>query len=544
MPSSRVGGFEELQRKLTWLTVFRTVTTSLLLAVVAARLLSGPPGRELSREDAAAFAVIASAYLLTLVYGFILRTGRVGTLAAYGQVVGDLVLATSLVYVTGGAESPFTFTYSLAVVAASILLLQQGALIAAALSCAAYGLLLALVQTGALHPPYGGSVLAPGRLAFVLGGHVLSQLLIAALAGYLSRQLTAAGGRLSETAADLERLAMLQREILSSMPSGLITCDAQGRVTFVNSAAQALLALEEGAEEQYELETLLPGVSELGAHARRRELVVPTRLGSRTLGLTVTPLEGTQSALLIVFQDLTDLRRMEDALRRADALASLGTLSAQLAHEIRNPLAAMRGSAQMLAEDIASGGAAARLVGIILRESDRLSRLVEDFLRFARPPTPLLQRVELARLVHETVEMMQADPLSAGVMTRAYLEPLEAQVDPDQIRQVVLNLLRNALQAAGPSGEVRVGLTRAGEQTHLSIWDSAGSIPSQDLKRIFEPFVTTRTGGTGLGLSTAHAIIQAHGGTIEVTSNTRSGTRFTVRLPLQHLEVASAHPGR
>ncbi|MBF5044735.1 PAS domain-containing protein [Aggregicoccus sp. 17bor-14] len=513
------------------------------MVAIAARLLSGPP-RDLTREELLAFALLGAVYVLTLVYGLLLRQGRGGKFSAYAQVVGDVALATGLVYVTGCADSPFIFTYSLAVVAASILLFERGARTAAALSSVAYVAMVLLAQAGWLHPPDGGAHLPPGRLFFVLGSHVLAQFLIAVLAGYLSRQLLATGGQLSATTADLQQLAALQRQILASMPSGLITSGEHGRITFINPAARALLGLEEGAETDEQLERFLPGVQGLGPHARRRELAVQTPHGLRTLGLTITPLESGDQALLIVFQDLTDLRRMEAALRRADALASLGTLSAQLAHEIRNPLAAMRGSAQMLAQDLAEQPAQARLLSIVLREADRLSRLVEEFLRFARPPRPARQVVNLASLVEETLEMLRADPLATDVVLGGQVAAVEAEVDPDQMRQVLLNLLRNALQATGAGGEVRVQLEASGGEARLRVWDSAGSVPAEDLVRIFEPFVSSRPGGTGLGLSTAHAIVQAHGGMIEVTSSPQAGTEFTITLPLDTAEASRAHPGR
>jgi two-component system sensor histidine kinase PilS (NtrC family) len=259
----------------------------------------------------------------------------------------------------------------------------------------------------------------------------------------------------------------------------------------------------------------------------------------------VGPLEGaTSAARLIIFQDLTALRRTEDELRRADRLAALGSLAAQLAHEIRNPLAAMRGSAQMLAQDAAGNAGNERLTAILLRESDRLSRLVEDFLRFARPPPPQRQPVALEALVSETVEMLRADPLGRGVQVVQELTPVQAQVDPDQIRQVLLNLLRNAFQAAGPGGRVRVSLDVGPDgEPSLRVWDSAGAIPEEHLGRIFEPFFTTRCGGTGLGLSSAHSIVRAPGGRIQVHSAPQVGTEFMVALHPAAEETQGARPG-
>ncbi|WP_395840588.1 nitrogen regulation protein NR(II) [Archangium violaceum] len=524
---------DALRTRLVWLTVFRTVAVSLSLVAVAARLLLQPM-EELSRVDTLSFVAIGLVYLFTLVYGLMLRGGRADRAAAVVQVVGDLLIASVLVFLTGVGDSPFTFLYLLTVIGASILLDGRGALMAAGASALAYATLLVAVKLQWLEPPLGVGELSRQRLLFLLGSNVLALFLIAALAGYLTRQLSATGGRLSEREADLKKLDHLQRQILACMPSGLITCDAAGRVTFVNRAASAILSLEPRLPSGLEVDSLLPGALGADARQRRREIAVQTPSGMRTLGLSVTGLEsGDGGGTLIVFQDLTELRRIEEDLKRADRLAALGTLAAQLAHEIRNPLAAMRGSAQLLVQDPSTDPSSAKLVEILLRESDRLSKLVEEFLRFARPPPPIKQEQELEVLVAETVEMLRVDPLAQQVEVEMALAPLRVPVDADQLRQVIINILRNAFQAAGKKGRVRVMLEAVGEEARLRIWDSAGSIPAADLTRIFEPFFSTREGGTGLGLSTAYSIVRAHGGNIRVSSSPQEGTEFLIQLPLQ-----------
>ncbi|GMU09718.1 ATP-binding protein [Corallococcus caeni] len=513
-----------------WLVLFRTVAASLSLVVTVARLLT-QPAQEPSRADSLSFAVIAGAYVLTVVTGLRLRRGTAGRLDATVTVVGDVLIATGLVYLSGGADSPLTFLYSLAVIGAAVVLDWRGALVAAAVSTFAFTMLLLITR---LTTPVDAVAVPAARVLFVLGSNALALVLIAVLSGYLSRQLSATGGALSQSEADLRRLGRLQQLILSSMPSGLVTCDAQRHVTFVNTAAHAILHVEDDATVVgLPLENLLPGVSTLAPRSTRGELRVRTPGGNRVLGLSVSPLEGEAGALLIVFQDLTELRRMEEDLKRTDRLASLGALSAQLAHEIRNPLAAMRGSAQLLAQEQSGDAVVTKLTGILTREADRLARLVEDFLRFARPPEPQRRPVALDALLSETVDMLRADPLAREVQMEVRApEALTAPVDPDQLRQVLINLLRNGFQAAGPQGTVRVALARAEKEAQIRVWDSAGSITEEMMGHLFEPFFTTRSGGTGLGLSTAHSIIRAHGGSIRVTSHPAEGTEFLVGLPL------------
>ncbi|NTX57707.1 nitrogen regulation protein NR(II) [Myxococcus sp. CA039A] len=513
------------------MVLFRTVAASLSLVITVGRLLLQPL-EEPSRADSLSLSVIVAAYVSTVVVGIRLRREKAGRLDAWVQVLGDVVIATGLVFLSGGSDSPLTFLYSLAVIGAAVVLDWRGALWVAAAAALSFAGLVGVLRLSDVAPL--GPLLS-SRGFFVLGSNLLALALIAVLAGYLSRQLSATGGALSAREADLRRLGGLQQQILSSMPSGLITCDAQKRVTYVNAAAHGILQLEDMVSTGQPLESLLPGVSGLAPRSSRGELVVGTDGGRRRiiLGLSVTPLEGEQGALLIVFQDLTELRRMEEDLERSDRLASLGALSAQLAHELRNPLAAMRGSAQLLAQECSRDVVVQKLTNILVRESDRLGRLVEDFLRFARPPEPMRREVSLDALLAETVDMLRADPLARDVRVEVSAqERLTAAVDPDQLRQVLINLVRNGFQAAGPRGEVRVGLARSEKEAQIRVWDSAGSITEEMMGHLFEPFFTTRDGGTGLGLSTAHSIVRAHGGSIRVRSDPAEGTEFVVGLPL------------
>jgi two-component system sensor histidine kinase PilS (NtrC family) len=526
-----------LRPRLVWVTAFRTAAATLLLAVYGVRLLSRPVTEAIAGEDLLSLWLVGSIYVVVLVQALFLRDSKPGLRSALVHVAGDVAISTVLVFLTGGPESPFTFAYLLSVVGAAILLGQWGALVAAAACSASFLVLTAAISSGTIRTFVPVGALSVGRLAFLCTSNVLAQFLTAMLAGFLARQLTTTGGRLSARERDLRELTRLQQQILAAMPSGLLTCDVEGRITYVNRAGQQILGLEVNATPG-NVEELIPGVRTLFTGRPRSEVTVTTPIGRRILGLTVSALSTPPSPLLVVFQDLTDLRRAEQELRRADRLAELGALSAQLAHEIRNPLAAMRGSAQLL-----SPGADAesqRLVGILTREADRLGELVTDFLVFARPPAPVRQTCDLDELVRQTLELLSSDPLASGVEIDVAHGGLHAEVDPDQVRQVLLNLLRNAMAAAGRGGRVRTFFSRVDGEVRIHVWDSGGSIATADLPHIFEPFFTKRPGGTGLGLSTVHSIVRAHGGQIEVSSSPGGGTEFVVGFAAPMEEVRKA----
>lgn len=522
----------DLRVRLLWLTVFRTVATTLVLGGLAAQLASDVQrAAVMSTADLASFGIITFTYVITLVTGLLLRAKRVGVGSAWTQIAFDVALAGSVVFLTGGARSPFTFLFLVSIVGAAVLLGTRGAVVGFAGAGSAY--LAVLAARGWVES-------SRGWLEVLI--QLLAQLLIAVLSGYVGEQLTRAGGRLSASERSLQSITELQNEIVSVMPSGLVTCDVDGAVTYVNPAAATILGIPaEQPGEPRRIEALLPGAKALVA-ARRSEMKVETARGQRTLGLSVTPLSDKEG-LLIVFQDLTELRRVEHELDRIDHLATLGRLSAQLAHEIRNPLAAMRGSAQLLASDTMAAPEA-RLAKLIMRESDRLAALVEGYLKLARPPPPQLIPTRLDSVVRETVELLRADPAFAGAVVDEDLEPVEAVCDGAQLKQVLINLLRNAAAAVRTSGRIEIRVSANQGVPTVEVWDSAGAIAPEDRHRIFEPFFSRAQGGSGLGLSTVHSIVQAHGGTVSVDSSPETGTTFSVKLRASDGVPNGAHPGR
>jgi len=237
----------------------------------------------------------------------------------------------------------------------------------------------------------------------------------------------------------------------------------------------------------------------------------------------------------------TRLREMEDAVERSRRLADLGALAAGLAHEIRNPLASMSGSIELLRGCVSAGEDERRLMEIVLREAGRLNELVTQFLAFARPTPPRRRPTDLAALLGETLSVFRNDPQAAGVTLEGALEPSVADCDPDQLRQVFWNLLTNAAQAVGEvhpagGGAIRVRSRNTEDGAVVEIEDDGGGMDREALGRLFLPFFTTKPRGTGLGLATVHRIVDAHGGAIRVHSERGKGSRFTLVLPAPQSE--------
>jgi two-component system sensor histidine kinase PilS (NtrC family) len=251
-----------------------------------------------------------------------------------------------------------------------------------------------------------------------------------------------------------------------------------------------------------------------------------------TLGYSATRVVDRNSeslGLLIAFQDLTEIKTLEGQLKRADSLAAVGRLASGLAHEIRNPLASISGSVQLLLEDKKVRDEDRNLMEIVIKEADRLSALLSDFLNFARPAPLQLEPVNLAALLDELIALLSASGQFNDVtVDKAYSGPAPMHVDPQKMYQVLWNLLINAGEAVQSSGEIRVEIVQ--DKGEIIIEDSGPGIAEEDRDKLFEPFFTTKGKGTGLGLANVYANVEAHGGHIFVEPSSLGGARFTICL--------------
>jgi two-component system sensor histidine kinase PilS (NtrC family) len=526
----------------------RLLVARLVLAVFAflLALALSAEGRS-EREVLGPWIVLAFAFLSTAVSAA--STRRVRRVRAFGaaQLAADVAVVTALVHVSGGGISVFGFLYLPIPVFGAVLFDRTGAYGSALLSSAAYAATLASSE-GA----------APEGAAFALWSAQTGALLVVALlASTLARELRVTGERLDVSRARFSVLRNLHERTVESLSSGLLTTDAGLRITFFNPEAERITGRKAGDALGRSLDEVLPGAAalardaEVGQSRMRARLPLTGQDGeARHLGIAVSILrggDGTPAGYVAIFQDVTGVVQMEHELRRRERLAGVGELAASIAHEIRNPLAAISGSVELLRSGEGEDGA--RLMDIVLREIGRLDALIRDFLHYARPAAPKLEAVALGPLFDDVARVLEAT-LAAGARLEHEAEPgVAALADPTQLRQVIWNLVKNALEALEGGGVVRLSAARASGapqdgaadgrkrgaegpgSVEIVVADTGRGIALADLERIFDPFYTTKPDGTGLGLPTVHRIVESHGGALQVESRPGVGTQFRVRLP-------------
>jgi two-component system sensor histidine kinase PilS (NtrC family) len=357
----------------------------------------------------------------------------------------------------------------------------------------------------------------------------------------------------------LRQLRTDTNEIMEMMDTGLLTVDSSGRLVHSNRAAQTLLVLDDpswrGKPVLEELDRRAPGLGSVVARTietqqavRRHEIRLPSVDGDRFLGLRTTVMSTRESPwVTAVIQDVTEFKQVEDLVRRAERLQAVAELGASLAHEIKNPLASIRSSVEQLAGDRLSAEDRDVLRRLVLGESDRLSRLLSDFMEFSRLELRRWRVLDLRDVVSQAIGLVSQHPDAEGGPSIDFeppTTPVMVDGDEDLLHRAVFNLLLNAVQHSGAGGLVLVNVGPASElempasvrlegPARITVQDSGPGIREEDISHLFDPFFTTRENGNGLGLAMVHRAVEAHGGAILVDGNRGGGAKFTVYLPSQ-----------
>lgn len=512
------------------------------------------------------YFLIGSTYFLTLVYAFLISWTRYPLFFISFQLAVDLLFETALIVVTGGIDSPFSFLYVITIVSASIFFYRKGGLLTATAATFLFGSIINLQYAHV--PPFDPpSAIGNKEVIYMLFLYMITFFTVGSLSGRLSE-------RLHEKEVGFSKLRVFTEDIVESISSGLVTTDLSGKITSFNRSAfeitgyQPEEALGSIWWELFSWEEIRDRYRDLAVTgvAQRFDGEISTKRGERCLlGVTISPLRnehGGQIGIIGTFQDLTQLKSLEEEMQKKERLATIGEMAAGMAHEIRNPLASLSGSIEVLKGDLNLRDEHLKLMEIAVREAERLNSIITQFLLYAKPLPPRRRRTDLHALLSETVQLLQNNPEYHPDRIRVSLltppEPMMILIDPNQMRQVFWNLSINAFQAMPEGGDLTISTRRtqvkkgkpsAPEETVEILFSDTGSgIKKEDLPRIFYPFFTTKSSGSGLGLSIVQRIIEEHRGEIRVESSPK-GTTFCIALPLdeltrsERLDAEAAHPG-
>ncbi len=538
----------ELRFLLKVLMIFRIATVTLILGVTIVVQLKGSQALFFAPLYTV-YLLIITVYLLTIFLASVFNQVEDFRRMAVGQIAVDLFLYTVIVYLSGGYESPFPFLYIFTILW-SALALPAGGYWTASLSAILYGVTVDLMYFGFLAPPLARDLVLTraenpwdvlGRIVL----HILAFFAVAYLGHQMAKRYSTAEEALTEKTADLEKLRHLSDAVFESINSGIAVLDQDGNIRSMNSSAYQILGLgspKAGESQSSDVFGDLP-ITDLcrkasGGRLNRWEGSYRTRGGvERVMGLSISQLKDPEKGYVIIFQDLTEFRGLEDKLQSAEKLSALGRMAASIAHEVRNPLASMSGSVQILKDSLALEDDDRRLMDIVLEETRRLNHLVGNFLDYARPPTPQFEDVDLRAVVSETVHFLGSSTDMDDVELDFSVpdKPVILSVDPAQMRQILINMIKNSAEAVNGSGKVAVDLAlERGDlnpRTVLSVSDDGKGIPDDILSEIFEPFKTSKEKGTGLGLAIVYQLLQNHQGTIDVDTREGKGTTFSIYLP-------------
>lgn len=503
--------------------------------------------------------VIGVGFFMSLIYAVLFRFLTLTENASL-QVAGDLLLVGGILFTTGGIDSPISFLFLFVIIASSVTLPRAAAYLAASGAIIIYGLLVDLEYFGIITPVYlfpeSKVSFASGYVFYVIFLNIVSYYTVAYLSSFLSHRLRMVKEELVRASINLEEQRAFNRDIVQNMGNGLITTDPEGRITSINPAARVLTgySIEESLKNPIEQLIPLAGLSNLfsedraldlpkqieGEHQRKDGRIIFIRIKISHLADQNVP------GYILVFEDLTEVKEMQAKVLRTEQLAAVGRFSAGLAHEIRNPLTSLSGSIQVLARGLKLEDSYKKLMGIVMKETDRLNNILSDFLNYSQPKKNNDTIIDLTQLIQDVITLLKnKEDLSAKkqIVFKGTTDHLILNGDEEQIKQVVWNLCINALQAMS-QGTLTLSLNevfsfQSGEfqANHrgmvLEVRDEGCGIALDQINNIYDPFYSSKKDGVGLGLATVYQIVNRNGGVVDVQSTLDKGTLFTVFLPDQ-----------
>ncbi len=546
----RLQATSRIDKRIWWLMLGRVGFATLLLGAAISlqfRHLTIFP----LESTLALYRTASLFYLISIVYVFLLRTVEREQFHIYIQSLCDVGLVSILVYLTGGSRSVYSAFYPMIIIYSVLFLGRGGGMTAASACSIVYGLLVDFEYYAWIQPPTAFLLqdlpLTPGEALTRSFVHILSFFVIALLASFVVEQEKKVRLLLAEKQTAFDQLDVLHRSIIESVDAGIFTTDLIGRIKSFNRAAEEITGYVFAELLNRPLRDVFPAIAavvekeddqrpstdrEKGTH-----LAFERKDGERlVLGCVLSPLRdgrGDRIGSIVIFHDLTATKKMEAEYEKNRRLAFVGEMAAVLAHEIRNPLASISGSIQVLKKDLRLNAADERLMSIILRGKDQIENFMKDFLLLARPSPGTMEPIELRSLVSDVVEAIQyVSDWHEGIGIELTGDDVRISANRAEIRQLIWNLLMNAVQSIPEKGVIDVSLHRSvdPEGVTLEIRDTGAGMGKEVLQKVFEPFYTTRERGTGLGLAIVRRIVENHGGRIRLESERGRGTSIAVWL--------------
>ncbi len=453
-------------------------------------------------------------------------------LVVFFTFVADVVLISLLMATSGLSQTLFLFLYLVTIILAGLVFQSRGAFQIAALT-----------SIGFTVSSWFGPEMKAMSFLFMLILNNISFFVVAGLAGYLSDQLNLFAEKIQAQNLSLQVIRRLNEMIVETIPSALMTINSRGEVLQYNPGAAKLFQQDslEGAklmEILPELGKRIPDLAQL-SFGEKHEVQCQLREENHLLSVNILPQESEfeMATFLVVIEDLTEVRKLEFAVRQSEKMAAVGQLAAGIAHEIRNPLAGISGSVELLSQSFASEDDR-KLGKIILKEISRLNNLISEFLDYAKPEKPPVDPVDLNLILRECIENSRNSVARSVRIETKYADQMKMLGHADKLKQAFLNILINGLQAMDQIAEpiLQVSTQQENEKLVIRIKDNGCGMKPETKKRIFEPFHTTKPKGTGLGLAITHKILEAHQAQIFVESQEGLGTEFVISFPAKSFE--------
>lgn len=544
-----------LKNQLLWMLLLRSILYTLLLAL--SYIFRNSQIDIVKLPANLLILLLLVVYMTTILSGFYLLVFQ-GNLRKFGlaQNLLDTFFVSLLVFFSGSSTSIFASVYFFPIVAGGLILPRKGGLLAAASATLLYGSLLVLESQG-LIPSYlqqfiSDNPLEPLEMLNRFAVHGLTFFLASVLSALFGMRLQKAETALSDSLINFDRLAILYKQIFDNISTGIITIDDKGIITSANNSVHKITDYNPEILVANPLKNFFPGFELQEERARltadfKKNDGQTVRIGYSSMKLNRSDKDQNEtvpSHKIITLQDISDIEKLERQVRQTEKLAAIGMMSASIAHDFRNPLAAISGSAQMLANEFASenikSGVNVELAQIIIRESNRLTSTIADFLKFSRPENAHCQWFSLQSCLEEVLQMLKADPTwpNTAQINFDFNKTLDIWADEKQMFTVFSHIIQNGLAFCPQANEI-IDITAAEtssenglEYSIISIKDNGPGIDDQAKEQVFEPFYTTRSGGTGLGLAIVKQTIVEHQGKIEIFDGQDNGAIFRITLPL------------